>query len=94
MYVEQDVGAMIEARNAREWEELNTFIEPDFEEIDLDMGDALDNLTEACKALADAAKELEYHPYEYRVRSLFSDLESIQDDITSLRARLKEVKSA
>ena len=67
MYVEQDVGAMIEARNAREWEELNTFIEPDFEEIDLDMGDALDNLTEACKALADAAKELEYHPYEYRV---------------------------
>lgn len=91
----QDIGAMIEARNAREWEEANREPEMDPEAVDLSLGDALSELTDACGDLAMAAAEAEGFPYAARIMSLFADLETIQDEITSLRARIsEEVKSA
>lgn len=95
MYFGQDVGAMIEARNAREWEAQNTFIAPDYKEIDTELEDALESLKTAYQAIADAAREAEGIPGEYRISSLLGDIDVIRDDITSLKARLREeAKSA
>lgn len=91
----QDLDAMIEARNAREWEELNAFAEIDYAEIDTELEDALDSLKDSYQAIADAANEAEGSPDAYKIRSLLGDLDVIRDDLISLRANLKkEVRSA
>ena len=91
----QDIGAMIEARNAREWEEQNTFVEIDYAEVDTGLEDALDSVKTAYQAIADAANEAEGSPEAYRIRSLLGDLDVIRDDLISLRAMIqKEVKTA
>ena len=93
--VGQDLDAMIEARNAREWEELNAFAEIDYAEIDTELEDALDSLKDTYQALADSANEAEGSPDAYKIRSLLGDLDVIRDDLISLRANLKkEVRSA
>ena len=91
MYFGQDIDAMIEARNAREWEEQNKVAEPDYAEIEMHISDALDYLR---VALADAMVEAKDSPEEARIRSLVDDIESLQNDAASMRARMKEVKSA
>ena len=91
----QDLDAMIEARNAREWEELNAFAEIDYAEIDTELEDALDSLKDSYQAIADAANEAEGSPDAYKIRSLLGDLDVIRDDLISLIANLKkEVRSA
>ena len=94
MYFGQDIDAMIEARNAREWEEQNKVAEPDYAEIEMHISDALDYLRETMMALADAMVEAKDSPEEARIRSLVDDIESLQNDAASMRARMKEVKSA
>ena len=86
----QDLDAMIEARNAREWEEQNTFAEIDYAEIDTGLEDALDSLGDTYQAIADAANEAEGSPDAFKIRSLLGDLEVIRDDLISLRAMIQK----
>ena len=90
----QDVGAMYEARCAREWEELNKEPEADYETINSELSYAVDGLKDACTALEQARKFAEGVPVEHRINSVQMTVESLQEEITSLMARLKEVKSA
>jgi len=95
MYFGQNLDAMIEARNAREWEELNKTVKPNYTEIDEGLDEALDGLKDTYQAIADAALEANGSPNEYRISALLIDLDNIRDELTSLKNRLREeAKSA
>jgi len=91
----QDLDAMIEARNAAEWEEINEEREIDADEIEYQMDECDDDLENALTDLAEAIKAAEGSPEEYRIRSLFSDLEAVRSDVAILKKKILEaVKSA
>jgi hypothetical protein len=91
----QDVDAMIEARNAREWEELNEVKELDASEVLLDLDYALDHIQSAKKDLGDAMNEADGFPIKYRIESIFDVLDTLEVEINTLMENLKkEVKSA
>ena len=86
------LDSMIEARNAMEWEELNREPEVDMDEAAGLLGDALDDISIVFKDLGEAAAAVKGHPMEDRILSLFKDLELVQDDMVSMKARIEEVK--
>jgi len=91
----QDLDAMIEARNSAEWEEITEVVQPDADEIEYQMNECDDDLANALTDLAEAIKAAEGSPEENRIRSIFSDLESVRNDVAILKQKiLKAVKSA
>ena len=81
-------GALWEADAANQWEEQNKDVDLT-ESID-DLGYAADHATDTAKWLGQAAKEAEGTVFAERIMSIFEDLERLQDDLTSLQARMQE----
>ena len=90
----QDLDAMIEARNAAEWEEINEEPVLDREEVCERLNGALDSLKDVFIEIGGALSETGGFSVHSQVSSIWDDLELVQDDLTSLIARIKEVKSA
>lgn len=90
----QDLDAMIEARNAAEWEEINEEPVLDREEVCERLNGALDSLKDVFIEIGGALSETGGFSVHSQVSSIWNDLELVQDDLTSLIARIKEVKSA
>jgi len=84
------LDSMVEARAAREWEEINQ--EP---VIDTDMainflGFALGDLESVFSSIGEAADSVKSSPMHYRILSLLEDLGRVRDDITSIKTRMEE----
>lgn len=91
----QDVAAMVEARNAAEWEELNEEPVLDKEEIFYDLTDALDDLLQCLKSIGEAAKVADGFQERHELLSLFDDGETYQTEVENMIAKFKkEVRSA
>ena len=91
----QDVAAMVEAHNAAEWERINTVEPMDADEVNWELSDALDSVVNACQHLGEAAKLADGFPVWSRIMSVFSDLETLQTDIQTLKDQVrKEAKRA
>ena len=86
----QDVAAMVEARNAREWEELNEEPVLDTEEVMYQLAGVEDDFSNAKYDLGEAIKLAEGFPLKYQIESIMDDLNRLNDDIISLKARIKE----
>ena len=87
-----DAQAMWEADAAAEWERIN---EPDESEEKLKdaaelVGNAYDSMANAIQWLYDASKEAEGTIAEDRIKSVMDDLETLHDDVLSLKYRLKD----
>jgi hypothetical protein len=85
----QDVGAMIEARNAQEWEELNAEPEIPVYLIDSELWNAWCECSDANDRLAWACEYAKGHPFEDKVLSLMDEIEKIQDAIKKLQEEVK-----
>ena len=81
----QDLDAMIEARNAREWEEQNAEPEMDVCGVASELGYAWDELEKGYSRLAEACGKAEGFPAEYKIQSLIDRLEDLQDEIRELK---------
>lgn len=90
----QDLDAMIEARNAREWEEQNAEPVMDVEDVVYWLGIGQDELKDGIAALGTAAQDADGFPAHARIMSLIGDIITIRDEITSLIARTKEAKAS
>jgi hypothetical protein len=86
----QDLDAMIEARNAAEWEEINEEREIDADEIEYQMDECDDDLENALTDLAEAINAVEGLPEENRIRSIFEDLTSVRNDVAVLKKKILE----
>lgn len=94
MYFGQDIDAMIEARNAQAWEELNQEPILDTEDVMYQLSGVEDDLKNAMFDLGEAVKAAEGFPVEYRIKSIMDDINRLNDEVISLKARIKEeVKS-
>ena len=85
------LDSMIEARNAQEWEDLNQEPEVDAGMAVEFLGYALGDLETVVSEIGEAAGAMKGDPMEYRILSLLEDIGRVQDDMTSMRARLEEV---
>ena len=86
----QDVSAMIEARNAREWEELNE--EPELlpvSDVEKHLGEAFRLLNESYDRIAKAADYAKDFPLEAKLDSILHDLENLTNDIEKYRREVK-----
>ena len=91
----QDVGAMIEARNAREWEDQENRPELDCYGVYYKLGAALDCVSDAGGILAKAEKQADGFPVAHRIGALADDVANLTDAIERIRKELmREVKSA
>lgn len=90
-YLGQDVGAMVEARNAREWEEQSREPKIDICGVNSELGYAWDALEKGYNRLSEACGLAEGAPMEYRIQSVLNRLEDLQNEIRALQ---KEVKIA
>ena len=82
------VGAMWEADAARQWEEENKDV--DLRESITEVGYAMDYAGSLAEWLGKAANDAKGSVFEARIMSVFEDLERLQDDMTSLKARMEE----
>ncbi len=87
----QNVSAMIEARNAREWEEQSREPKIDICGVNSELGYAWDALEKGYNRLSEACGLAEGAPMEYRIQSVLNRLEDLQNEIRALQ---KEVKIA
>ena len=89
-----DVDTLYERYCEAEWERLNAETPMDTQEVVYDLESAKESLEDVFYRLGQAIKEAEGFPVEDKIRSLWDDFETVQDDLVSLIARVKEVKSA
>lgn len=85
----QDVSAMIEARNAMEWEELNEEPEMPVSDVDSQLGEAFRLLNESYDRIAKAADYAKDFPLEAKLDSILHDLENLTNDIEKYRREVK-----
>ena len=81
-------GAMWEAEAAAEWEAKNK--DADITESIDEIGYALDHLEDVAKWLGEAANHAAGTVFQARILSVFEDMENLQVDMTSLKARMQE----
>lgn len=84
------LDAMWENESARIWEEQNK--DPDLSEAITRMDWAMDHAADVATHLGEAIEAAKGTVYEARIMSIFEDLETLQDDMTSLKARMEEEK--
>ena len=84
-----NLDAMIEDRNAQEWEDQNREEPTDTTPAINRMADATYPLHEAIRCLHQAAKLIEGDPEEHRIEALAMDLESVSDDIDRLLTKME-----
>lgn len=85
----QDLDAMIEARNAQEWEELNAEPEIPVYLIDSQLWYAWCECSDANDRLAWACEYAKNHPFAAKVESLIDEVEKIQNEIKKLQEEVK-----
>lgn len=85
----QDLDAMIEARNAREWEEQNAEPEMDVCGVDSQLGYAWDEMEKAYNHLAEAIGIVEDFPVEHKIQSVLDELENLQNEIRKIQREVK-----
>ena len=85
----QNVSEMIEARNAREWEEQNEENEMDVCGINSELGYAWDDLEKGYDRLAEACGLAEGTPMEDKIQSVINRLEDLQNEIRGLRREVR-----
>ena len=86
----QDLDAMIDARNAREWEEENEEPEIDISRIVSCLGYAWGNISDAINDwLADACDIAEGIPAGAKIQSIIDRLEDIQEEIKTLQREVE-----
>ena len=91
----QNVDAMIETRNAREWERQNPDPFPFYRAAVDQMGNAYTELSNAIKYLSEASEAIDGYTDSYRIDSVREALEGLQDEVERLQQKFKrEVKAS
>lgn len=85
----QDLDAMIEARNALEWEEQNW--EMPAGDVEAQLNAAIRLMNEAYDKIAAAADSAEGFPMANKLDSILYDLENLQNELENYQ---REVKTA
>ena len=85
----QDLDAMIEARNAREWEEQNAEPEMPVGDVEAHLSAAIRLLNEAYDKIAAAANSADGFPMADKLDSILYDLENIQNDVEKYQREVK-----
>lgn len=82
------LDAMYEAESDKIWEEQNK--DRSLTEVIDQMQYAMNYSEDVARNLGEAINEAKGTVYEARIMSIFEDLERLQDDMTSLKARMEE----
>ena len=91
----QDLDAMVEARNAQEWEEINEEPEVPVSLIDSELYDAWCEMSEAYDRMAWACeyadKNQSSRAIYNKILSVMNDLENLQGEIEKMRREVKDL---
>lgn len=82
------LDAMYEAESDKIWEEQNK--DRSLTEVIDQMQYAMNYSEDVARNLGEAINEAKGTVFEARIMSIFEDLERLQDDMTSLKARMEE----